>query len=53
MMHNYRDGFASLIDGIRIYVFGGSLMPSAEVFDSKLKSWSLLPPMREPRSCGS
>jgi len=52
-MHHSRDGFASLTDGIRIYVFGGCLMPSAEVFDTKLKSWSLLPPMREPRSCGS
>ena len=53
MMNHARDGFASVSDGVHIYVFGGSILPSAEVFDTKSKSWNLLPQMHHPRSCAS
>jgi len=53
MMHHSRDGFASISDGVNIYVFGGSFKPSAEVYHIESKNWSLLPQMNQPRSACS
>lgn len=50
MMNHSRDGFASILHDVNIYVFGGSLKPSAEVCNIESKTWSLLPPMSQPRS---
>eukprot|EP01083_Nonionella_stella_P085718 237760_1 len=52
-MHHARDGFTSLSFDGKLYIFGGSKLNSAEVYNPATNSWTLLPPMKKARvGCG-
>lgn len=52
-MHHARDGFASLSFGGKLYIFGGSKLNSAEVYNPSTNLWTLLPSMKKARvGCG-